>query len=395
MAVHTAYCVGAKGFTTEIYMANALEQKVRDLWRGVRTGPIGQFFSWWVEELRLAMPEAWQKKLQHATRRLAVSSHGEELALGVDENRQFEPLATLPPSTDPALRRQQLNDFRVEHELEEVPAYLLLDSAAVLAREVTLPKAAEANLAQVLSFEMDRQTPFRASAVYFDWSTLERTADGQLKLMLYVVPRTEVDEHLKRATASGLELSGIDILGGDVTLGLNLMPDAQRHRVVNSKARLNYALGGVALALLVIAMGFSLYLRGHQVQELEDAIAEVRGEAMEVDRIRKQIEGASEAAGFLAMRRMSAPLAVQLLADITRILPDDTYLDRLVIGRGSVQMQGKSGNAQQLIEQVNESELMEAAAFRGSTRLDARSGLEIFEINTQITATGGEDGSGS
>ena len=151
----------------------------------------------------------------------------------------------------------------------------------------------------------------------------------------------------------------------------------------------------MALALLVIAMGFSLYLRGHQVQELEDAIAEVRGEAMEVDRIRKQIEGASEAAGFLAMRRMSAPLAVQLLADITRILPDDTYLDRLVIGRGSVQMQGKSGNAQQLIEQVNESELMEAAAFRGSTRLDARSGLEIFEINTQITATGGEDGSGS
>ena len=116
---------------------------------------------------------------------------------------------------------------------------------------------------------------------------------------------------------------------------------------------------------------------------------------MQVDRIRKQISGASEAAGFLATRRAESPLAVELLADITRILPDDTYLDRLVIGRNSVQLQGKSSNAQQLIERVNQSPYMSAAAFRGSTRLDARSGLEIFEINAQVSAAGGDDGPGS
>ncbi len=70
-------------------------------------------------------------------------------------------------------------------------------------------------------------------------------------------------------------------------------------------------------------------------------------------------------------------------------------LDRLVIGRNNVQMQGKSRNAQQLIERVNESPHLSAAAFRGSTRLDARSGLEIFEINAQVTASGGDDGAGS
>ena len=52
-------------------------------------------------------------------------------------------------------------------------------------------------------------------------------------------------------------------------------------------------------------------------------------------------------------------------------------------------MQGKSQNAQQLIERVNESELLDAAAFRGSTRLDARSGLEIFEVNAQIVPGSG------
>ena len=131
------------------------------------------------------------------------------------------------------------------------------------------------------------------------------------------------------------------------------------------------------------------------------AIANVRGEANQVARIRSQIEGASEAAGFLATRRAGSPLAVELLADVTRILPDDTYLDRLVINKASVQMQGKSQNAQRLIELVNESIYLEAASFRGSTRLDARTGLEIFEINAQISAnpqvsaTGGSDGSGA
>ena len=374
-------------------MANALEQKIKQLWSRVRTGPPGKFFSWWVKELKLALPEPWQEKLQHATRRLTLSVEAESLVLGVDENGKTKSLITLPLSQDVSLQRQQLEDTRVKNDLLEAPTWLLLDESRLLAREVSLPSAAEANLRQVLSFEMDRQTPFKASAVYFDWQILAREGTGgQLRMMLYVIPKTEVDGKVERVTGRGFELAGADVSAKGHTLGLNLLPEEKRHRTVNSKARINYALGAAALALMVMVMAFSLYLRDHQVGELEEAVAEVRGEALQVDRIRKQIEGASEAAGFLATRRAGSPLAVELLADITRILPDDTYLDRLVIGRNSVQMQGKSANAQQLIEKVNESAYMDAAAFRGSTRLDARSGMEIFEINAQVTSAGDEDG---
>lgn len=377
-------------------MANALEQKFNEMRRLVRTGPVGKFFSWWVEELKLALPEPWQEKLKHATRRLTVSLEGESFELGVDENRQLEHLGSLPSTPDTELQGQQIEDLRNDHDLSEVPVFCLLDASTVLSREMTLPSAAEANLSQVLSFEMDRQTPFKASAVYFDWEVLERGgAGGQIRLMLHVVPRPEVDEALRKLGSRGLELSGVDIRDGNESRGLNFLPEEQRFRVVNRKARVNWTLAGTALVLLVVTMAFSLYLRQHQVTELENAIADVRDEAMQVDSIRKQISGASDAAGFLATRRAESPLAVELLADITSILPDDTYLDRLVIGRNSVQLQGKSRNAQQLIEMVNESPYMSAAAFRGSTRLDARTGLEIFEINAQVSAVGGEDVPGS
>jgi general secretion pathway protein L len=124
------------------------------------------------------------------------------------------------------------------------------------------------------------------------------------------------------------------------------------------------------------------------VAALESAIEEVQDEARRVQKLREQVVETSEAASFLTRRRASSPMAIEVLADITQVLPDDTYLDRLVISPESVLLQGKSRNAQQLIEVVNESLLFENAAFRGSTRLDAASGLEIFEINADIATQG-------
>lgn len=369
-------------------MANALEQKARETWSRVQAGPVGKFFDWWLTELKLAMPVSWQEKLQHAMRRVTIELDDSVLALGVDENRRLKALDQMPLSSDAPLQRQEVGDLLQQQDLAEAPVFVLLGMPSVLSREVSLPLAAEANLSQVLAFEMDRQTPFRASAVYYDWKILERGA--QLRLMLYVVPRVEVDAVVKALTERGFALSGVDIRDGAKTLGLNLLPGDQRVRTVNRKARLNLALGGALVLLLALVMAQSLYLREHQVSELEEAIASVQGEARQVAAIRKRIEDTSEAAGFLATRRAESPLAVELLADITRILPDDTYLDRLVIGKTSVQIQGKSQNAQRLIERVNESSLLDAASFRGSTRLDARSGLEIFEINAEVTPVGAD-----
>jgi general secretion pathway protein L len=142
------------------------------------------------------------------------------------------------------------------------------------------------------------------------------------------------------------------------------------------------------LVLLIMVMAQSLQYRASRVNDLESAIAEVQDEAKRVQKLREQVEETSEAASFLTRRRAESPMAIELLAEVTKILPDDTYLDRLVISPDGVLMQGKSSNAQQLIEVVNKSEAFDDAAFRGSTRLDAASGLEIFEINTQVGSGG-------
>lgn len=370
-------------------MINALEQNLKQIRTRMKAGPAGLYVRWWLGELKQVMPASWQAKLQRAMRRVTLTLDGEQLTVGSDESRRVSRLESFSLAEDAKLQKQQIDDLLARNELLEAPRFLLLEQRSVLCKEFTLPLAAESNLAQVLAFEMDRQTPFKASAVYFDWRVLDRAeTPGQLRLRLFVIPRPEVERTLDTLTDRGLSLSGIDVVENDSSLGLNLLPEERRVRVVNRRARLNLALSLVCGLLLVLVMAQSLYLRAHQVSELEQAIADVQGEARKVLNIRKQIEDTGEAAGFLATRRAASPLAVELLADITRLLPDDTFLDRLVIGQDNVQMQGKSRNAQQLIERVNESQLLSAASFRGSTRLDARSGLEIFELNATVATQG-------
>jgi general secretion pathway protein L len=372
-------------------MANAFEQNIQQLRSRVQTGPVGHFFRWWLGELKQAMPAAWQARLQHARRRVTLELGAEQLTVGIDENRCVSRLEGYPLAQDPKLQQQQIDDLLRRNDLLEAPRHLLIDQSTVLSKELKLPVAAESNLAQVLAFEMDRQTPFKASGVYFDWKIVDRiSATSQLLLQLFVVPRAEVDRAVESLSKRGLKLAGVDVVDGGSSQGLNLLPADRRERRTNPRSRLNMILGLACLVLIAAVMAQSLYLRSHQVVELEEAIAAVQGEARKVMSIRKQIEDTGEAAGFLATRRAASPLAIELLADVTRLLPDDTYLDRLVIAPDGVQMQGKSQNAQQLIERVNTSQLLGEAAFRGSTRLDARTGLEIFELNATVTPR--EDG---
>jgi general secretion pathway protein L len=229
---------------------------------------------------------------------------------------------------------------------------------------------------------MDRHTPFEAEEVYYSWRILSRDREAsQLHFELYVTPREPVDAHLEVLKRLGLAPTGIDVLVDDKPLGINLLPEDLRFHIVNQQDRVNWIISAVTVFLLVFVMTQSLWLREHQVETIGEAIDNVRAEAMAVQQIRKQIDDASEAAGFLQSRKIENGYKIEALAELTRILPEDTYLDRLSMHAGNIQMQGKSSNAQSLIEIINDSSYFENASFRGPTRLDTRSRKEIFDLS--------------
>lgn len=370
-------------------MASAFNNTIENIRFRFVSGPAGQFFQWWGGELRKAMPAQFRARLQYARRRLLMQIDAGEIALSIDDAAAIQSLDSFPGDQDTRLQQQRIRELLQQHELTEVQRDLLLSEALVLRTEVTMPLAAEANLRQALAYEMDRHTPFQAEEVFYNWRILSRDREsGQLHFELYVTPRAPVEAHIEQLKQLGLAPAGVDVATPDGPLGINLLPEALRYHIVRQQVRVNWVIAAIAVFLLAFVMAQSLWLREHQVRAIGEAIDSVRAEALVVQQIRKQIDDASEAAGFLQARKVQNGYKVEVLAELTRILPGDTFLDRLSMHVDTTQMQGKSANAQGLIELINDSPYFENASFRGPTRLDNRSRKEIFDLSANNAAQG-------
>jgi general secretion pathway protein L len=323
-------------------MAIALNNSINKIRVRFETGPAGQFFRWWGEELRDAMPAKLRARMQYARRKLLMEVGDGEVALSIEGADSLQSLDSLAIEQDAQLQQQRVRELLQQYELAEVSRDLLLSEDVVLKTEVVMPLATEVNLRQALAYEMDRHTPFQAEDVFYQWRILSRDRDaGQLHIDLYVTPRGPVLAHIELLKRLGLAPTGVDVATDDGPLGINLLPLDLRYHLVRQQVRVNWMIGAATGLLLVFVMMQSLWLREHQIQEVQEAIDSVRAEALAVQQVRKQIDDATEAAGFLQARKIENGYKIKMLAELTRILPDDTFLDRLSLHDETAQMQGK------------------------------------------------------
>lgn len=370
-------------------MATAFQSQLNEWQTRWQASQAARFLRWWGSELAELLPAGVRAHMAHAQGRvlMRIDAHGEggELELRWQEGDALQVLDAFDLAQDVTVQRQQISDLLREREIEDAPRDLLLPTDEALRKTITMPAAAESNLRRALAFEMDRHTPFRADDVYFDYRVKDRDREkNRLDVEFVLTPRAPVDRQLELLAPRGMAPTGLDVEIDGEPGRFNLLPFERRFPMRRRRTRFNLALAGAAVLLLVAVMAQSLWLRERQVERLNEAIEEVRVEARRVQNIRSQIEDASEAASFMMRRRAEMPPSVPVLAEATRIMPDDTFLDRFRMWEGNIQLQGKSDNAQQLIELVNASPLFDGSAFRGSTRMDSRSGKEIFDLRADL-----------
>lgn len=358
-----------------------------------RASPLPAFFAWWSGELKALVPAAWRRRLVAPRPRLLVipdGAGGFELHRG-DEPETQEPtrlqagddLADLRAEVMAALNR--FDDGRPE-------VRLCLPAEEVLECQVNMPQAVESNLDRALGFQLDQITPFRAEQVYYDFRITGRdNARSMLEVAVTLVPRGVVDELLEKLHRVDLRPHSVDVRRDDGFDGINLLPEPERPRYVHRRARINLILGLSAAALLAVAMAQSLYLRGNTLETLRAEAETARAEAREVLDMRQQLEDALMAANFLAERRRQQPVAIEVLAEVTRILPEDIWLQQFRIEGTELHIQGQADRSQRLIELINNSGLLREAEFRGSITTDSNTGKERFNTYAQIETPGGQD----
>jgi len=347
--------------------------------------PLPRFLAWWGRELASFLPASWRAALAERSDAVLLGTQARELVLWRQSGDASTELGRI--SLDEAAEAQNAAFVRLRGQLDDpdLRRFYCIDPKRTLRRSISLPTAAEDNLRQVLAFEMDRQTPFKADQVYFDYSVGERSAgERNLQIELTVVPRTQLDTELAALAASGATLDGVDCwrdAPGTVRKGLNLLPAERRLKRKNLRLRLNLALAGAALVLLVTAMLLALANRESALAAMQADVQKAGNDAKQVTQLRKTLQDTVDGANFLSRKKRETPLMVDLLVDLTTRLPDDTYLERINVDeKNKIEMQGLSDDASKLIGLLQKSELLINPSVQGTIQPDPRTKKDRFNI---------------
>ncbi len=256
---------------------------------------------------------------------------------------------------------------------------LRLPPGLLLQRDVTLPIAAEAAPDQVLQYELDRLTPFRAEEVFWSYQILQRDrAHGRLQLRLTLAPRETLAPLLDMLRAAGVVPALLEAPAGTAWRKVELGGTAGRWQPVRRAALA--ACAALACAAVVVPFVRQSLALG-DVQARIDALAPATAEAAALHR-----RMAAANAGGDVMQAARAHIAdpLQALAAVTDALPDDTWLTDLTLHQRHLALDGRSAAAVRLIARLSAEPAIRNPAFTAPvTRADGGHG-DIFAVGAEV-----------
>lgn len=341
--------------------------------------------NWWVAQLRDLVPARWRAAPSGPANALVFALHPEpgsaDALIVVSERRNRREAERLRFSlaesglapAEPMLRQRR----------RDLPVVLRPPASWLLERDVTLPLAAADELGRVLAYEMDRFTPFQSDEVCWSFEVRSRdTRDSLVRLRLSVVPRAllvGLTAPLERAGAppSALEFAGA---GGAVrSLRIERPPTRQQRRW--RRVVLLEALACGVLALAAVAQ--PLVRQAIALDAVDARIAALQPRVAKVEALRRRLVSAHNGADTITREEARIGDPLRILASLTELLPDDTYLTSFGLHDRTLTLEGQSASAAKLIGALSSDPLIQEPAFTAPVTR-TRNGADLFALRAKI-----------
>jgi general secretion pathway protein L len=367
-----------------------------------RRAGLAGFLRWWTGELATFVPRTARAAVKRRRLRPVMAFDAVHAVLwrpaAGEHGIEMQPVVTIPLSGDAAAGRAALDSVpRVIYGGASAPARVAvaLPSKSVLRRSLVLPAAVEENLLDTLAFDLDRHTPFKADELYFDAEVIGRdAARGEIRVDLAAARRGIVDRIVAQTESWGATVVAVTPDGASTTepSRLNLLATEKRPSPGAGAWLRIWAPLALLLALCAVAVALPVWQKREYAIALLRIVDEVRGQAAVSDGLRTQLERETAEYNFPLERKFAFPSSLQVLDEITKLLPDDTWLTQMEVKtqtRGKdtqreLLLRGESANAGRLITLFEESKVFTQAAPRSPTTKIQPGPGEIFDLAAQL-----------
>jgi general secretion pathway protein L len=354
-----------------------------------------RFLRWWGTELLALIPERLKQLTQRRGCVVLMPDGAARFLLFVETPNELVPIGQF--------NRSEGADPRAPlHALLQRPAVaavmgrgtfdrcLRLPSQLALRQTIELPLAADANLTDVVGFELDRYTPFRAEHVHFCYRVLNRDVSAQRLIVdITVVPKATVDEALEAAAEVGWLADRVDVAGANPN-------DDHSDNLIAGKmpsgyaggARMTRRLAAAALVLTAIAVAMPLVMTQYRATVMSAEFAALQKQIQTDAALRQELISLRNTESYLLNRKVAIEPVSLLLLEATRILPDNTWLTEFRLSGAEIEFAGVTASASALIGLLEKSGIFRDTSFRSPVIPDRVSGGERFNIAAHLVSGG-------
>ncbi len=350
---------------------------------------IKPFLRWWGCELAFLIPIKVRQFFQAPRTAIIIQPMGEQFDLSYEINGVQKKLVTVARDISKVNVVQKLlsNDNRFKDAI----FILRLSHHEVLSKTLNLPLAAQANVSQVVHYELDRYSPFQVEKVYFA-TRIESidTEAAQLIVQLIFMPRKLLETLYADCKMLGISLDFVEAENFPNDLQqlhclYNLLPPHLQPKIANTPRRIIAGLVMSLVFLIVASLTLPVWLEYEAVENLQTKIAKIDKEVKAVKTLQAEIDVIREENQVLINDKTATPNVVAILNEISMLMKDDSWLSYLQYSEGQVQLQGESPKASNLLTDLEASDYFAKVNFASPVTQDKASGMERFQISAEIT----------
>ncbi len=341
---------------------------------------INKHWKWWVGQLTALLPAHVQATIKQQHQSLYIQTNGSHFVVRTQNGTHSQELGSFARDAEDGCG----------FDLPDAPSetVLILPVDKVLIKELTLPLATEENLREALSFQIDRQTPFNVDQVCYDCQVTSRDTSTQtLSVSLIMAPRDVTNELLDCLAKNGLSPDRVSVLGrnSDQALPANLLPPGrQKKRWPGIRRRRKLLLVAANVVFLLLAVAIPVLQRQQAINFLEPQLELAIETAKDGTQVRRQLEELVAASEYLRNKKQIELLVMRAMEEITRLLPDNTWVSRLDIGSEEIQVQGQSSASSALIPLLEASPLLQNVQFRSPVMQIGTTAEERFHLSADL-----------
>ncbi len=265
---------------------------------------------------------------------------------------------------------------------------VMLPDELVLSRKITVPKAAEANLASVVAMEVKANSPFPEDDTCYGWTVLS-TTDQELAVQLVISSSSTVMEFI----ASLLDCHDVHAHEAWAKIGNNvvvLSGFGEAARQGRNKKRMILGALGVSYCLAVVLVCFALAagMKYLELQQVNEMYQNTNQRAENAVKLRSQLsEGKRQLVVANTMIAQSPDLYAELVR-MSRLIDDETWLTGLDIQGTKIRIDGQSLDAAAVMQKLVDEPAYGEVTAPSAIRKDKRSGTERFVLDVRLASKG-------